>query len=88
MGMPVSLVALKKLRYANQSYSAGEVFEARDAADATVLKLTKLAADAPTRQSNSPAPVALEEPSSAEPDTESEPTHRRRYRRRDMEPEP
>jgi len=79
--MPVSLVALKKLTYAWQTYTAGEVFEARDDADAMVLKMTHLADDAPSQDALQPVPVP--EPVDVD-DTEGSPAPRRRraYRRR------
>lgn len=85
--MPVSLVALKKLTYAWQTYVAGEIFEARDDADAMVLKMTNLAADGPVK------PEPSSEPSEGSPsDTPQDPTEetpspvrrRRAYRRSDM----
>lgn len=97
--MPVSLVALKKVVYAGQTYTSGEVFEARDAADATVLKLTKLAMDQPEPE---PEPVpfiitpdpepAVEEVSVGSPADETAehpeaPKRRRAYRRRDLQAE-
>lgn len=95
--MPVSLCAKKNLRYAGEAYAAGAPFEARDEADAVVLRMTGLAVDAPTPQPDTPVvpePVIPEppeiEPESVEADpssdapTESEPPKRRTYRRRDM----
>lgn len=53
--MPVSLVARKKLMYAMQGYVSGEVFDARDESDASVLVklgLASLASDIPEQSDN------------------------------------
>ena len=53
----VALVALKRVLYAGQSYVAGEMFEARDDADAAVLKMIGLAEDAPSPATQTPTPL-------------------------------
>ncbi len=68
--MPVSLVARKNMRYGVRSYVAGEVFEARDAADAAVLVKIGMAAHTPSH--------------SHLPDESAEPIKVRSYRRRDL----
>jgi hypothetical protein len=53
----VALVALKRVLYAGQSYVAGEMFEARDDADAAVLKMIGLAEDVPSPANQTPTPL-------------------------------
>jgi hypothetical protein len=96
--MPVSLVAMKRMRYGLGAYVAGEAFEARDEADANVLVLLKLASRVDTPSSvEAPEPVSDPEPGPSADDESGddgsdEPTAdpeapKRRYRRRDMQAE-
>jgi hypothetical protein len=77
------MVALKNMRYAGQPYTKGMTFEARDVSDATVLRMAKLAADAPPSavepvhpdapESTPVSPSVFTDPSSEEAPIEPEP---------------